>query len=119
MLRLLEVSQGEQLQGAALHIAFQSPVLPHVALDVSGLQPCIYALTARGFLHCIGLPGAPAPSSSSRAAPGQQASLSQLASVRQDGIVSVDLTAGACCPNVLVLRCCWRTPHCLMCDLAP
>ena len=94
MLRLLEHSQGGQRQDTALQLAFQSPVLPHVALDVTGLQPCVYALTARGFLHCISLPARPVPSSS-RAAPGQQASVSQLASVQQDSIVTVDLTAGA------------------------
>ena len=105
VLRLLDFSQGKQLQEGALQLAFHSPLLPHVALDVAGPQPCIYALTARGFLHCISLSRGPAPSSS-RAGPGQQASVSQLSSIQQDSIVSVDLTAGALSPYAVVLYSC-------------
>ena len=88
MLRLLEFSQGGHLQEAALQLVFPSALLPHVALDLSGSQPCLYAMTARGFLHAVSLP----PQSS---APGQRAGLSRLAPVSPDSsITSTDLSTG-------------------------
>lgn len=91
VLRLLEVSQGGQPQEAALQLVFPSAVLPHVALDISGPEPCLYAMTARGFLHAVILPGGPPRSSS----PGQRAGLSGLASVSPDSsITCADLSAG-------------------------
>ncbi len=91
MLCLLESSQGGQLQEAALQLDFQSALLPHVALDVSEPQPCLYAMTARGFLHAVSLSGGPPQPS----APGQRVGLSRLAAVSpESSITSTDLSAG-------------------------
>ena len=99
MLRLREFSGAGELQGAALHLAFPSALLPHAALDASGQAIRVYALTARGFLHCISLPAAPPappPSRGPAVAAGQQALLSRLAGVSADTAMTVvSLSAGA------------------------
>ena len=99
VLSLLEFREAGQLQEAALQLAFPSRLLPHVALDISGPQPRLYAITARGILHAISLPGMQPPASASRAlaAHGQQQGGSQLAGVSADSsITSIDLSSGAC-----------------------
>ena len=112
MLHLREFSATGQLQGAALHLAFPSALLPHVALDASGQGIRMYALTARGFLHCFSLPAAapaPAPSRGGPAIVGQPARLSRLAGVSADNAMrSISLSAGArkpSCPATTLHAC--------------
>ncbi len=57
VLSLLEFSNTEPVRDGALQLIFPSALSPHVAVDVSGSQPRVYAVTARGFLHAISLPG--------------------------------------------------------------
>lgn len=99
MLRLREFSAAGKLQGAALHLAFPSALLPAVALDASGQATRVYALTARGFLHCLSLPAAPPAGPPSRGPPaaGQGApATSRLAGVTaDDAMTAVSLSAGA------------------------
>lgn len=53
--------------GQALHLAFPSALQPHIALDTTGNEPELYAVTGRGYLHAISLAGFQQP--------GQQMSL--------------------------------------------
>lgn len=57
MLSLLEFSDTEPVRNGDMQLAFPSALSPHVALDVSGPQPLVYVMTARGILHAITLPG--------------------------------------------------------------
>ncbi len=57
MLNLLGYSSDEPVRESALRLAFSSALSPHVAVDVSGPEPSVYAITASGHVHTIALPG--------------------------------------------------------------
>lgn len=57
MLNLLGFSSDEPVRESALRLEFSSALRPQVAVDVSGPEPSVYAVTANGLVHAIALPG--------------------------------------------------------------
>lgn len=88
MLNLLGYSSDEPVRESALRLAFSSALSPHVALNVSGPEPSVYAVTASGHVHAIALPGPQDP--------GDADFTSILTSMPSDGsaISSTDISSG-------------------------
>ncbi|BDA47676.1 probable nuclear pore complex protein Nup160 at C-terminar half [Coccomyxa sp. Obi] len=87
VLNLLGFSSDEPVRESALRLAFSSALSPHVAMDVSGPDSSVYAVSASGHVHTIALPG---PQDQ-----GDADFVSMLASMPSDGsaISSADLSS--------------------------